>query len=89
MASPEVCVSPTNGPLLDEEVSLNTLSPTLNAGFPETFGSGISKVPVHLPVKLATIGSPAAGVLYTVVPELWFPVTVPLTPVNPVPFVPV
>ena len=56
-------MSPARIPLLASDVSLKDLSPTLNAGFPETLGSGIANVPVTLPPALVNNGSPAAGVL--------------------------
>ena len=50
--------------------NLNTLSPTLNAGFPEVFGSGILNTPAPFPVAPVISGSPASAPLYTNVLEL-------------------
>ena len=53
------------------DVNLNILSPTLNAGFPEVFGSGILNTPAPFPVAPVISGSPASAPLYTNVLELW------------------
>ena len=37
---PDVCVSPVRAPFSESDVRRNVLSPTGNAGFPDTFGSG-------------------------------------------------
>ena len=58
MASPDVCVSPLRTPFAESEVSLRILSPTLNAGFPDTFGSGIQNTPEIFPVAPVIRGSP-------------------------------
>jgi len=48
------------------EVNLNRRSPVLNCGLPETFGSGIAKVPEQRLSDLTIIGLPATGVVSVV-----------------------
>ena len=69
MASPDVSVSPERGPFERSEVNLRILSPTLKAGLPEVFGSGMENLPDIFPVGPVINGSPIAGVLNTVVPD--------------------